>query len=86
MYSDSSMYSIALGGKVLVIGVGKDEQVVSLFCHSVPVVSQLKTRHFQFPFMHLSANEIDVNKYGWPSSLTNTICSIQRPFVLLEDL
>jgi L-iditol 2-dehydrogenase len=46
------------GGKVFIIGVGENQQVV---CFSIMIISEEFVNHsFQFPFMHLSANEIDV--------------------------
>jgi L-iditol 2-dehydrogenase len=51
------------GGKVFIIGVGKNEQSVSLSPLSPFVRHAVErfSRFIQFPFMHLSANEIDVS-------------------------
>ena len=46
------------GGKVFVIGVGKDEQVVCFL--SIDKSEEFLKSSLQFPFMHLSTNEIDV--------------------------
>lgn len=46
------------GGKVFIIGVGKNEQVVrQIQFYSITFLETTS----QFPFMHLSANEIDVS-------------------------
>jgi L-iditol 2-dehydrogenase len=49
---------VQFGGKVFIIGVGKNEQVVRCFRVFVTFVFKVAS---QFPFMHLSANEIDVS-------------------------
>jgi L-iditol 2-dehydrogenase len=46
------------GGKVFIIGVGKNEQVVCFL--SKIYIRRTFESLLQFPFMHLSANEIDV--------------------------
>lgn len=61
------------GGKVFIIGVGKNEQVVS----ELPFVANFMFKAaYQFPFMHLSANEIDVSfQYRYANQ-------VRRSFVL----
>jgi L-iditol 2-dehydrogenase len=51
---------VQFGGKVFIIGVGKIEQVVRSFPTCYRLRCYTHGRFFQFPFMHLSANEIDV--------------------------
>jgi L-iditol 2-dehydrogenase len=46
------------GGKVFIIGVGKNEQVV---CFSNTIPEESVNYSLQFPFMHMCANEIDVS-------------------------
>ena len=52
------MQSAQFGGKVFIIGVGKNEQVVMHYLDNVIIIY---INLYQFPFMHLSANEIDIS-------------------------
>ncbi|KAF8906294.1 L-arabinitol 4-dehydrogenase [Gymnopilus junonius] len=57
----TAIYSMKFGGKVFIIGVGKNEQV--------------------FPFMHLSANEIDVSfQYRYANQASITDLSIRSNY------
>lgn len=70
------------GGKVFIIGVGKNEQVV---CQA-QIFLTLNLSYFQFPFMHLSANEIDVSfQYRYANQvhmLPSARISICSPYVI----
>ncbi|PFH50979.1 hypothetical protein AMATHDRAFT_60191 [Amanita thiersii Skay4041] len=63
----NAVYSVQFGGKVFVIGVGKDEQV--------------------FPFMHLSANEIDVQfQYRYANQYPKAIRLIAGGLINVKPL
>ncbi|PPQ98250.1 hypothetical protein CVT26_003421 [Gymnopilus dilepis] len=63
----AAIYSMKFGGKVFIIGVGKNEQV--------------------FPFMHLSANEIDVSfQYRYANQYPKAIRLIAGGLINLKPL
>jgi len=63
----TAIFSAQFGGKVFIIGVGKDEQV--------------------FPFMHLSANEIDVSfQYRYANQYPKAIRLIAGGLIDLKPL
>jgi L-iditol 2-dehydrogenase len=64
---NSAIYSLQFGGKVFIIGVGKDEQL--------------------FPFMHLSANEIDVKfQYRYANQYPKAIRLVAGGLINLKPL
>ncbi|KAK2463519.1 hypothetical protein APHAL10511_004270 [Amanita phalloides] len=64
---NSAIYSVQFGGKVFVIGVGKNEQV--------------------FPFMHLSANEIDLQfQYRYANQYPKAIRLVAGGLIDLKPL
>lgn len=63
----AAIFSTAFGGKVFIIGVGKNEQ--------------------NFPFMHLSANEIDVSfQYRYAHQYPKAIRLVQAGLINLKPL
>ncbi|KAG6860878.1 hypothetical protein C0995_006433 [Termitomyces sp. Mi166 len=63
----TAVYSMKFGGKVFIIGVGKNEQV--------------------FPFMHLSANEIDVSlQYRYANQYPKAIRLVNGGLINLKPL
>ncbi|KAG6868948.1 hypothetical protein C0993_007162 [Termitomyces sp. T159_Od127] len=63
----NAIYSMKFGGKVFIIGVGKNEQV--------------------FPFMHLSANEIDVSlQYRYANQYPKAIRLVNGGLINLKPL
>jgi hypothetical protein len=61
------------GGKVFIIGVGKAEQAVRV--PDLEALTRLFTREPQIPFMHLSANEIDVSfQYRYAGQVNAYLC------------
>ncbi|KAE9397055.1 GroES-like protein [Gymnopus androsaceus JB14] len=63
----TAVFSVAFGGKVFIIGVGKNEQV--------------------FPFMHLSANEIDVQfQYRYANQYPKAIRLIAGGLINVKPL
>ncbi|PFH51769.1 hypothetical protein AMATHDRAFT_46756 [Amanita thiersii Skay4041] len=63
----TAIYSVQFGGKVFIIGVGKNEQV--------------------FPFMHLSANEIDVQfQYRYANQYPKAIRLVAGGLINLKPL
>ncbi|KAG6889744.1 hypothetical protein C0992_004262 [Termitomyces sp. T32_za158] len=63
----TAVYSMKFGGKVFIIGVGKNEQV--------------------FPFMHLSANEIDVGfQYRYANQYPKAIRLVNGGLINLKPL
>ncbi|KAI8455689.1 chaperonin 10-like protein [Phakopsora pachyrhizi] len=63
----TAIYSVKFGGKVFVIGVGKDEQ--------------------EFPFMHLSANEIDLQfQFRYANQYPKAIRLVSEGLIELKPL
>ena len=64
------------GGKVFIIGVGKNEQVV---CFLSNILEEFWNQLLQFPFMHLSANEIDVQfQYRYANQVSPNSVAFDR--------
>lgn len=69
------------GGKVFIIGVGKNEQVVGCY---LPLSSLLYLNQKKFPFMHLSANEIDVSfQYRYANQVCKSSILTVPSFLML---
>lgn len=85
----AAIFSVQFGGKVFVIGVGKAEQTVSNERNvgKPRSGSSASPRRCQYPFMHLSANEIDLQfQYRYSNQYPKAIRLVAGGLVDLKPL